>query len=321
MDGAKTMNRGVMRCLAILLCIGIIVSGCATVPPHLPPPLLSEEARTKLGTIGVVREHALPDFTYRTPTAEGKLVAGLKGAGEGVLAAVAAPGGGCSGAYCGAALLLYLAVAVPLGAVIGGAIGAAGAVSEEEVTEAEAGLKDILTELGIQQRMRDEFLELARAKTSHTLVDVEAAFPPGRIEPETGGGVPYQTLREAGIDSLIRIGVGSLNLSSLTSEKNPSLDFEARANIKVVQTSDGSDLYYNDVWCSGDRHRFTSWAADAGSLFKEELVRCYGNIANQAVDLLFLMKRSPSKEQPEVGPDAPGGGAPTQEIRSVEGGR
>jgi hypothetical protein len=308
MGGAKSMNRGVRRCLAIHLCIAIVVSGCATTPPRLSAPLLPVDTWAKLGTIGVVTEHALPDFMYRIPTAEGKLVGALKGAGAGVLAA---PVGSCSGDFCGAALLVYLAVAVSLGAVIGGTVGAARAVSAEEVRKAEAGLQNIMTELRIQQGMQDEFLELARAKTSHTFVDIETAFSPRRIDSETEAGVNYHTLSEAGIDSLIRIGVRSLVLTAPTTEKNPSLNFMAMANIKVVKTSDDNDVYDNDVSCSGDSHRFTTWAADGGSLLKKELIRCYANIANQAVDLLLLRQPSPSKEQQGVGPVALGGGAPT----------
>ena len=102
------------------LALGVGQWGCATAP-KAPPPLLSEQVRANLGTIGVASAPFSPEAHLEAPTS-GKWSGAGKGAAAGSLASI---GGGLqSGHPIGFALWIALAPLFAMGGAVYGAIAA-----------------------------------------------------------------------------------------------------------------------------------------------------------------------------------------------------
>ena len=140
------------KAIAIGLCVTFFVGqvGCAQ------SLYLSEDIRTRLGTIGVVSARFAPEVELYLPSKGAGGGAG-RGAGKGAAGAfLVPPGVGCyAGPFgCALGLALGLALAVP-GAIVGGVYGAIAAEPAESVEEVEARIRQVLAELKMQEALRD----------------------------------------------------------------------------------------------------------------------------------------------------------------------
>ena len=248
--------------------------GCATAPKP-PPPLLSEQVRANLGTIGVATARFSPEAHLEAPTS-GKWSGAGKGAAAGFFGSIqgAAQGGG----YGGAVVLLLS----PVFAMGGAIYGAIAAESAEKVEAAEATFKKALADLKIQETFRDRVLQVARDQTRHVLVLVPEHGPTA-----PGGAVEYSFVASQGVDTVLEIGVEKLGLPG--GGINPPLSLIMNAHARLVRATDGMELHARTwIYRSGTR-KFVEWAADNAQPLHEELERAYQSLAEQVVDELFLL--------------------------------
>jgi hypothetical protein len=117
--------------------------------------------------VGLAKGFYLPEVELNT-FAKSKSGGVAKGAGEGFLEAVSHMGN-CSGAFCGVALLLWLATAGIARAAYGGIQGYMDALPAEEAKTVEQSIEDLSTNIKLQERMSETFLRTAQKKTTKKL--------------------------------------------------------------------------------------------------------------------------------------------------------
>ena len=281
-----------MRVSRIFLCLTLFIwqSGCA----HQPP-LLSEEVRAQLGTIGVVSARFVPEVELETP-AKGSLGGAGKGAAkvvaEGFSAAGQVGGGGCSGYGCAGPLLLALAIiatSTTVGALAGGVYGAVAALDVETVEEAEAALTHVLGNLSMQEALRDHVLEEARKHTEYSFVLLKDQGPTTGDET-----INYRTLATQGINTVLELRMESIGLDGEWGV-DPPLAILMDVRTRLIRLEDGALLYDHTFPYRSGVHLFTEWAAHDGQLFREGLDSGYQTLAREIVEELFLLYRFPAR--------------------------
>ncbi len=265
--------------------------GCAHAP-KIEPPTLSEEDKSQLGTIGVVSASFQPEFTSQKPMTKGNAAKAAAGAGArgclrtggSVLGAV--PGGGdpFAGAVV-AAVGLGIIVLTPVGAAVGGIVGAVRGVNEAAINDAESTLNLALNEIDLQKTLRDRVLSVAQEKTSYIFTPLDDKGPSFLNEE-----VSYLSRIQAGVETILELSVLQFGLSSTSDGPgiNPPLTLFMAANVRVVRISDDKVLYnYAFRYENEEKKKFTKWAEKQGQPLKDELNRCLDSLANQIVTVVF----------------------------------
>jgi len=246
--------------------------------PRLPQPP-SEELRAHLGTIGVVSVQFVPEVKMLTP-AKGWLSGAARGAAktEGQLMEVTA-----DGAELGAICCLVLTPFALCGGALGGAVKAPPAAEIKE-TQEELN-KDVPASLEIQEKMRAQFLQVAREETHYALVLLEDRGPVASDEKPS-----YKSLVGYGIDTVLEIGVLNFGLKGDYTEINPILTFFMTLRTRLIRIKDGEVVYAAMLrYESAISHPFDVWAANDAQLFKEEFSPCYASLAVKIVEEVFLL--------------------------------
>jgi len=277
------------------LIIGL--SGCAIHKPKpyaLPPPP-SEAVRGKLGTIGVTSAHFLPKAEMLKPMDKGTAATSgaLEGAGVTLLA----------GAVTGPYGLLFGVALSPVFAALGIAEGAVRGVSSEHLKEAEDAINKTISELKIQDTMRDYVLRAAQQKTEYHFVDLEGQGPE---TPESK--VDYNFLANRGINTVLEITVPAfgligrgVNLPLCGGIVNPPLAFSMTLQTKLVRTTDGSVLYEQKLQYIRGYRTFTNWAANNAKPFIDEFHCSYQSLSEKVVEEVFLLYNLPLNPAPQAG--------------------
>lgn len=286
--------------------------GCAYQPlPFLPPPP-SEEVRAKIGTIGVVSARFNPEAEFQTP-AKGRVSGAGRGAARG--AAMGALGGAAIGALC----LVMAPICMPVGAVVGGTIGApigtvygaTTALPAKTVEEAEVALKNALSDLKIQETMRDHVFQAAHQTHYHFVLLADpgptAIHPLGSSLITTGiipEEVNYGLLSERGIDTVLEVSVTTVGLGEFVRTNrcvtahpwgvNVPVAQCVSAHARLIRIADGTVLYSHAFVYISEGRKFAEWASNNAQLFREEFDRGYQNLAGQIVDQLFLARQNKS---------------------------
>jgi hypothetical protein len=278
----------------LFLCLTFVIwqSGCA----HQRP-LLSEEIRAELGTIGVVSARFVPKVEIETPAA-GSLSGMGRGAAGGAVRGFTSAAQlfdtpiPCSGFGCGGVLLLALAV-IPIstigGTLVGSVNGAVTAADAETVEEAEAALAHALDSLRMQEALRDHVLEEARNQTNYSIRVLNDRGPATRDET-----INYGALATQGIDTVLELGIESIGLYGELGV-DPPLAILMKVRTKLLRTQDGALLYASTFPYQSGIHRFTEWAAHDSHLFREGLDSTYRTLAREIVEELFLLYRFPNR--------------------------
>ncbi len=265
-------------CLSGTLLISL--AGCAVGPRPLPPPP-SEQTRATLGTIGVVSTRSSPDVGWPPTRRRGSEAA--KGAAGGALASIL--GGLYAGAMSGQPLGLVLGAAagVALAPVIGlgGAIyGAASAEPAPGVAEAEASLTQALTEVKVQEVLRDRVFLVARDQTPHLVILLE----------ETGTrteGLPGLPSAEGAPDTFLEVGVVELRL--VGSGIDRPLALVVNVETRLLLPEKRGTLYEASLEYRSRTRKYAEWAADNAQPFQEELDRAVHSLAERIVEEVFLL--------------------------------
>lgn len=262
------------RILWLFIAILFIQLGCAHKPPIRHP---SEQVRTKLGSIGVVSALFVPKVEFSTP-AKGRLRGALTGAAQGA-GSMAGSGAIYSDPY---GLLLGLILA-PVAGLIGGVAGGVLAEPAVKVEKEEARLRNVLTDLKIQETMRNHFLRVAREKTNSPFVVLEEQGP---VTPDEE--INYCSLSGNGIDTVLEISVLNFGLKG-SMGINPPIEFFMNLRLKLIRTIDGEMVYVTTMRYEGKKLKFADWSANNAQSFREEFNLSYLNLSERIVDKLFFL--------------------------------
>lgn len=256
--------------IVALLILQLNCAGTGELP--LPP---SEELRVHLGTIGVVSAQFIPEVEILTP-AKGWVRGGARGAVDytGKLLDMTGPQAG------------VIACALsPFSAFAGCIAGAREAppAAEVEITE-EKFNKYVHASIEIQERMRAQFLQVAKEQTHYAFVVLEDQGPTTPDEK-----LIYNSLADHNIDTVIEIGVLNFGLKGPRLEINPPLKFFMTLRARLIRIEDGEVVYDAMLLYESEVSRkFDLWAANEAQLFKEEFGPCYPTLAEKIVEEVFL---------------------------------
>ena len=253
--------------------------GCARSVQKLPPPP-SEQLRAHFGTIGVVSVQFVPKVKMLTP-AKGWASGAARGAAktEGKLInATTTPRNELGDICC--------IVFTPF-ALCGGALsGAMKAPPAAEIKEAQEKLnKDVPTNIEIQERMRAQFLQVAREESHYAFVVLEDRGP---VAPDEK--LNYKSLVGHCIDTVLEIGVLNFGLKGDYMEVDPTLKFFMTLRTRLIRIADGEVVYAATLrYESLTNHTFDVWATDGAQLLKDEFTPCYSTLAEKIVEEVFLL--------------------------------
>jgi hypothetical protein len=215
----------------------------------------TEEVRSRLGTIvvesagtGSAAEFAKP-YTKQQAAAAGA----LKAAGE------------ClgSGEVVGVILM-------PIGAGIGGAIGASSGLSKEEVEQAERALLAVFNEMDFQRAVRDKVVQLGRRETRHAFVT-------------SAGG-------SGGSAAVLQVNVRGAGLAG-SPERDAPLAMFLRVHVRLLGPGDRAVLYEHEWAHTSGAYTYKQWAAGGGRLFRSHLSVASSAVAQSIIEEIFLSYR------------------------------
>jgi hypothetical protein len=253
--------------------------GCARSVPRLPPPP-SEQLRAHFGTIGVVSVQFVPKVKMLTP-AKGRASAAAREAAKSHRKMVQ------SIPYLQPPLdFICCLVLTPFTTCIGVLKGAGKAPPASEVEEKIEELnKEVPAGIEIQEKMRAQFLKVAREKTHYAFVVLEDQGPATPDEK-----LSYDSLAVHGIDTVLEIGVLNLGLEGDWEEIDPPLTFFMTSRTRLIRVADEEVIYAATFSCgSGTVQTFEAWAADEAQSFKKALSNCDSTLAAKIVEQIFLL--------------------------------
>ena len=200
--------------------------------------------------------------------------------------------GGAGNPYYVFILLAASVVGATVGGVTGTVIGAAQAEPAEKVTSSESQLRAALANLKLQESLCDCMVQAAECKVGARLSPVAGLGP---ASPEEK--VVYTDFAGKGIDTVVEVSVTDIGLDGPW-DVNPPIAFFMRAHVRVVRTSDGTQVYDASFRYRGNAQTFSEWAADGAAPFQAELDRACRFLAEKAVEEIFMLHLLPTGEEP-----------------------
>jgi hypothetical protein len=261
---------------SIIVALLVIQLGCSGTVGLPEPP--SEQLRKHFGTIGVVSVQFVPEIEILTP-AKGWTSRGARRAVHYTREMWAVLGTDTPGCVLACALTPFVA--------LGGCI--AGASKELPAAEVEKDQeefnKHVHTSIEIQEKMRAQFIQVAREQTHYAFVVLEDQGPATPNEE-----LSYDSLADHGIDTVIEIGVLNFGLRGHWTEINPPLSLFMTLRTRLNRIADGEVVYDATLtYESVVNQRFDVWVANEAQLFKEELGPCYPTLVKKIVEEVFLL--------------------------------
>ena len=267
----------------MVLVIVLWLGGCASV--DVKPPDTAYQA--SLGTLAVVSAEQLPALKFEG-FAKGKGKGAATGAGETFGACLSGMGGGgCSGDFCGVALLLMLGICGVAG-LVGGVAGAAEAPSLSRVASTETVLARTVELGSIQAALQAEVETVALMRGALIRsIDPEAA---------------HDVVMNQDFRPLVRQGVDTVLETTLTQAGtrgrgvNEPLEAYLQVRARLVRASDNVEIRAEDYTFSGRHLKLAAWAADGGKPMLAEFRKGYRALAEHLYDSLFELYPYPDRQ-------------------------
>jgi hypothetical protein len=255
------------------------VTACATGAPEHPEYLASdyEPQISGINRVALITDLTPPEiesvdlgFTRGEGAAGGAAAGTLEGL-RGALSGMK----GCSGDFCGAALLLVLPIFMLVGAVAGTASGVDSGYSADKLAEAEASAQNMLNSAYLQVELLDRAQGYGREN-----VDLEFIRVPGTDSETLVDKPDYKAFSDKSIDAVLEV-----ELLRLSMER--SLKIEARA--RLISTKTGAVLSDEQYTFLSESHRLEFWIANDALLLKEVIERGLQTLAEDIIDENFLL--------------------------------
>lgn len=270
----------------VLLVIGL--AGCATTPATKQLP--NRGYQNQLGKVAIVAKDQIPELNFEE-FVDGKWVGAAKGAG-GTFASCMSGSGGCSGDFCGAALLIMLGVCGIAG-VVGGGAGAVTAPSADYVKENEAALTKTFEVRAIQSALRNAVIDAALD------LGIDMASLPDDILREAAEKHNYRSLANHGVNTVLEVALtkaGSVNKTSVT----PAMSY-MWSHIRVIDVESNTEKFATDYVRHGRRLNFAGQSGEQVKSAVDELDKGYRTLGTHIIENVFQIYPFPDREGHSAG--------------------
>lgn len=268
------------------LCQFVVLLGlisCATTPPLAP------ETRAHLGHVGVVGLPSEPRLEFRTFAkgwAEGTAKGGTVGVVEGLLSVlVDLSRNPPTGPYAGVFVLVGLVVEVGAGAVVYGVQGGLQAVPSDTAREVEQKLRAGLGDVRLSEDLAKRLSSVAATRPDLAAFDVTRVAASGN--PPT-----VAQLADTGLDTLVEIQVTEAGFRG-GSRFDPQASFYMNAQLRLLATATGQELYTRDFQFQSRARPFADWFTDGARALSATFDQAITSLADRIADELFVTTHFP----------------------------
>lgn len=269
------------RIVALLLAIVMAsVPGCARhaakPEPVVVPEVPATQFQSSLGRVAVAVRADLPELRFVHIARDKELARGN--------AAASCGGGGCSGGDIGTCILVE---AVFCGLVAGPVAGWSAERKAESVQSSEATVAPVLGANMMRDALRDAIMAAARSDG----VKLKVA-PPMVVDEESEPD--YRVLSAKGVDTVLEVTLHQVFLEPGADYKgrinlDPVLPLDMRARVRLLRTSDNSEVFADDYSYRGKRYRYSEWAAGGGNRLMDGLKKGHVSLGRDISDRIFLL--------------------------------
>ncbi len=283
-----------MMTVVISVSLLVMPTGCATRSHGSYHSALPEKIRQQIRSVAVVPASVVPENNFLT-FAKGRGAGAAKGAGSGIIdgalygAKSAAPDfsntANSSSSLSNITLaitILAATVGATVGAIGGGISGAMKAIPADDVQKAENVIKNSVTDLNVQESLAKHMVASGADLTNYHFRLVK------ELGPTTKNKKPdYRVLAAQGVDAILEVTITSLGFRG-GNGSDPSIWFFMKGRIRVVQTRDGTELYFGTTAYESGPHKLNEWIKDNGIQLQSEFEKAESSIAKRNVENIFL---------------------------------
>jgi hypothetical protein len=237
---------------------------------------LPDDTKVNLGAIGIISGRYDPDIKLRDPM--NKTAGAFSGAGASALSVAKTAGGmGKAGVF----LLPLIPVAAVVGAIAGGSAG----VQAEKVAGAKTSIGRAIRDLGIQETLHNQLMEIVRGRRAYPVIRVEGLGPAS-----LGARASYDSFPGMNLDSIFEIGVTSVNLEGFGYTPGSGLEYinsflwlSIDTRVRLVRVADNTEVFNRpfSTTCYGQRLRLLEWAANDAALLRQEISKCLPSVGDR----------------------------------------
>lgn len=271
---SRWFDRFMRMGMTILLCT--LVSGCAGLSDTLRRGALERS----LGRTAVVASEEAPVLRldgFPRSAAQGA-AAGAAGA-FGSCAFQPSPGG-CSGSFCGAALIILLGIC-GIAAAVGGIVGTVTTPSPATVITADTAFVRAADARSVQSGVQSAVTLTARNHGTK-LVDI-----PADAARDAALAGDYRSLVARGIDTVLETSV--IEAGTVGGGINRPLMVRLTARVKVIDTGSNERVEERRYVFEGRRKPLDEWIANDGQSLVEDIARGYGALGELIHDDMFAL--------------------------------
>lgn len=260
--------------------LAALPSGCATVPAP------DTRHQSSLGRVAVVAAARDPVIQLKGfPQSKGAGVAA--GAGGTFLSCMSGLGsGGCSGAYCGAAIVLFIG-ACGVAGIVGGVAGGMVAPHAAEVAGARHTIDAALDTSTIQESLSGQVISNALANRVSL-----AAISPDNARAASHSHDYRSLATEA--DTIIEVALTDVHLDGASLDS--PLQLTMQTHVRLVQAADNAEKFAADYTYEGESHPFAEWSKNKAERLIHGLQDGYATLGMHIYDSAFLLYPLPDRK-------------------------
>lgn len=275
MNRQSVATRLIVACL--ILALVIVQAGCVTRPPSLD--LHDRLVNERIALLDDPDNASLSLNLY----AGNKPLGALKGAGRGIASFFGSVNpGNCSGEFCAAALLLYLAVAVVVGGTIGTIQGGMEAPSANTTAAIEDLFRNNLGEFAAHIDLPQRVLAQSR-KIAGLSVDLVST----QGEPEELNTEALGSLKQQGYDQALTLKIDRFGFVGDKGD-DPLLGLYIEVSARITDTISQSEMYHRRFHSFGKVRRYSEWVSVDAEMLSVEVNGYIDKLAEDIVNGLFL---------------------------------
>ncbi len=273
----------VQRTVAWLsLLVFALQSGCAAMQVNAPETAY-QDSLGRVAVIGLHREAAINFEGFSRGKGEGAAY----GAGSTFMSCMTGIGqGGCSGEYCGAAIIIMLGFCGVAGA-IGAVAGAAKAPAADKAAQSTQEMSALLQVRHVQDSLSSQVIASAPAQGASLLTPAPENAEQARLSND------YRLLVNHGVDTVLEVAL--TRAGTRGTGINAPVQLYMEAHVRLVRTADNSELLSTDYEYQGEKLQLAEWSANQGKALLEGLEAGYAALGSHIYDSVFLLFPFPDR--------------------------
>ncbi len=257
-------------------------SGCSELTVKAPETAWQDN----LGRVAVIGLQHEAEINFEG-FSRGKGEGAAYGAGSTFMSCMTGIGhGGCSGEYCGAAIIIMLGICGVAGA-IGAVAGAATAPAADKAAESTQEMSALLQVGHIQDSLSNQVVASALAQGTRLLTPAAESAEQVRLSKD------YRPLVNDGVDTVLEVAL--TRAGTRGTGVNAPVQLYMEAHVRLVRTADSSELLSTDYVYQGEKLKLAEWSANQGKALLEGLEAGYAALGSHIYDSVFLLFPFPDR--------------------------